>query len=285
MIEPLISIIIPTHNRAHLIGETLNSVIHQSYNNWECIVIDDGSKDSTAKVVSSIKEERIKYFYQEHGERSKARNLGLSKANGEFIQFLDSDDLLQESKLEVSIALLNQETSANNLCITNFRTFSHSKESTNEPYYHLKREYFNYREVLFNWDIDFTIPIHCGLFKRDLLKDFKFPENLSQREDWFLWLQVFQQRNVKAVYIDEPLVLCRMREDKKDPFVNDVFVNEEKVLEYLLGFIPEQDRVEYYLKLIRRKNEQLTELRNSIKNYRRTRTFRISERLKKILGL
>lgn len=284
MIEPLISIIIPTHNRAHLIEETLNSVINQSYNNWECIVIDDGSKDNTAKVVSSIKDERIKYFYQEHGERSKARNLGLSKANGEFIQFLDSDDLLQESKLEVSIALLNQETSANNLCITNFRTFSHSKESTNEPYYHLKREYFNYKEVLFNWSLKFTIPIHCGLFERELLTGFKFPENIGQWEDWFLWLHAFQKEGVKVIYVDRPLVLCRVPEDKINLFVHDFLANEEKVLENLRNFVPEKDRAEYYLQLIRRKNEQLTVFKTTIENFKKTRTFRISQKIKKIFG-
>lgn len=96
--NPLVSIIIPSFNRADLITETLESVIAQTYQNWECIVVDDGSTDNTESLLRKLskKDQRFK-FYQRHREPKGAptcRNIGLEKSNGEYIIFLDSDDLL-----------------------------------------------------------------------------------------------------------------------------------------------------------------------------------------------
>ncbi len=90
---PFFSVIIPTYNRAHLITGAISSVIVQSFGDWELLVIDDGSTDNTADIVSSFNDIRIKYFYQQNTERSAARNKGISKANGRFVCFLDSDDV------------------------------------------------------------------------------------------------------------------------------------------------------------------------------------------------
>ena len=81
------SIIIPTYNRAKFITNAINSVINQSYKNWELIIIDDGSTDNTAEVVRKIakNDTRIKYHYQKNAERSAARNNGISKALGDWI--------------------------------------------------------------------------------------------------------------------------------------------------------------------------------------------------------
>ncbi|MHB1105158.1 MAG: glycosyltransferase family 2 protein [Lutibacter sp.] len=109
--NPLISIIIPTYNRAHLLRETLDSVLAQTYANWECIIIDDGSTDNTFEVVSNYikKDSRFKYLVRPI-ERIKGastcRNIGLENAKGEFIQFLDSDDLLSGNKLFDQITIL-----------------------------------------------------------------------------------------------------------------------------------------------------------------------------------
>lgn len=94
MANPFFSIVIPTYNRALFIGDAIESVIKQTFLDWELIIIDDGSADNTKSVVSSflLKDSRIKYIYQENQERSIARNNGINQANGEFICFLDSDD-------------------------------------------------------------------------------------------------------------------------------------------------------------------------------------------------
>lgn len=96
--KPLISIIIPTYNRAHLIGETLDSILSQTYANWECIIVDDGSTDNTSAVLEGyLKDKRFNFFNRENNRKkgpSSCRNIGIENATGNLIMFLDSDDLI-----------------------------------------------------------------------------------------------------------------------------------------------------------------------------------------------
>lgn len=113
--NPLVSIIIPTYNRAQLLGETLDCVLTQTYSNWECIVVDDGSFDETPMILKeySNKDSRFRYVVKPDGIKKGAsisRNLGLKLAKGEFIQFLDSDDILAPNKIEVQLDLLKEES-------------------------------------------------------------------------------------------------------------------------------------------------------------------------------
>jgi len=110
MYKPLVSIIIPTFNRAYLIGETLDSVIAQTYQNWECIIVDDGSIDFTKELMEFYckKDLRLQFYLRPETRKkgaSACRNYGLEKSKGELIQFLDSDDLLAKNKLEKQMKL------------------------------------------------------------------------------------------------------------------------------------------------------------------------------------
>ena len=103
--QPLVSVIIPTYNRADLIGHTLESVINQSYRNLEIIVIDDGSVDNTEEVVKAIGDSRIRYIrHQTNCGGSTARNTGVEAARGEYIAFLDSDDIWVPNKIQLQLA-------------------------------------------------------------------------------------------------------------------------------------------------------------------------------------
>jgi glycosyltransferase involved in cell wall biosynthesis len=93
------SIIIPVYNREKLIQRAIQSVLDQTYENWELIIIDDGSTDSTAQIIKGNNDNRIRYFFQKNAERSVARNNGILKANGEWICFLDSDDYFLSNHL------------------------------------------------------------------------------------------------------------------------------------------------------------------------------------------
>jgi len=100
-----ISIIIPVYNRENYISKTLESVLFQTNENWECLIIDDGSTDNTVNVIKSylIKDKRFKFFERSESKRkgvSSCRNIGLENANGDFVIFLDSDDLLEKNCLE-----------------------------------------------------------------------------------------------------------------------------------------------------------------------------------------
>ncbi len=108
--KPLISIITPTYNCALYISEAIKSVIKQSYKQWEMIILDDGSSDSTYEVVSKYKDSRIKYFYQKNrglSHLSKTYNEALKKCSGEYIAMLDCDDYWTEDKLEIQISAFN----------------------------------------------------------------------------------------------------------------------------------------------------------------------------------
>jgi glycosyltransferase involved in cell wall biosynthesis len=97
---PFFSIILPTYNRAHFLPKAIQSVVDQTFSDWELIIVDDGSTDDTKTVVENFQEERIRYIYQENQERSAARNNGIKQAKGSYICFLDSDDYFLEKKLE-----------------------------------------------------------------------------------------------------------------------------------------------------------------------------------------
>jgi len=110
--EPLVSIIIPTYNRAKLLPRTINSVLKQNYKNWELIVIDDRSTDNTKELIEgySKKDSRIKYVLNYHKKGpGGARNCGIENAKGKYIAFLDSDDEWFKQHLEESIAILESE--------------------------------------------------------------------------------------------------------------------------------------------------------------------------------
>lgn len=116
MDSPLVSIIIPTFNRAHLIGETLDSILAQTWTNWECVVVDDGSKDNTRSVVKEYmqNDNRIRYLQRPDTHQpggNGARNVGLQSAKGRFVQFFDSDDLMDSNTLKLKVGIL-QDTGA-----------------------------------------------------------------------------------------------------------------------------------------------------------------------------
>src|SRR5438046_10623424 len=107
--QPKVSIIMPTYNRAKYIGETIESVRNQSYQNWELIIVDDGSDDNTREIISAMKDKRIRFY--EAGRitiNGKIKNIGIEKTNGEFIAFIDSDDLWAATKLEKQVSALQE---------------------------------------------------------------------------------------------------------------------------------------------------------------------------------
>lgn len=108
---PLVSVIIPTFQRGFLLEETVNGVLNQSYTNWECLIIDDGSTDITEEIVSRLekKDKRIKYFKRPDNYPKGApacRNYGFTRSKGKYIQWLDDDDLLSANKLEKQVEVL-----------------------------------------------------------------------------------------------------------------------------------------------------------------------------------
>lgn len=123
-----VSVIMPTYNAELFLKETIASILAQTYQNFELIIIDDGSTDNSKAVIDSFGDPRIKYLYQEnHGGPSKARNYGLREATGKYIFIFDSDDLMRPDKIELSVAALEEHQDADIL----FTKFSMIDEKNN----------------------------------------------------------------------------------------------------------------------------------------------------------
>ena len=107
--QPVVSVVIPTYNRAELVLRAINSVLGQTYQNLEIVVVDDYSQDNTEEVVTAIKDKRINYHRHDSNQGgSAARNTGIEQARGQYIAFLDSDDVWLSQKLELQLAIATQ---------------------------------------------------------------------------------------------------------------------------------------------------------------------------------
>jgi glycosyltransferase involved in cell wall biosynthesis len=136
MSEPFFSIVIPTYNRADLIGRTLATVQAQELADWEVLIVDDGSKDQTASVVQPyLADLRFQYLPKENAERGVARNYGLARAHGEYVIFLDSDDLFHSNHLSTLQAAIRAASTPPNFIATkyNFERNGQQRPSDLDP--------------------------------------------------------------------------------------------------------------------------------------------------------
>ena len=184
MNEVFFSIIIPTYNRAAYLPVSIGSVIGQCFGSWELLVIDDGSIDNTSEVVKSFHDDRIKYYYKKHEERSIARNYGISLAKGKYICFLDSDDLYFENHLQVLYSRIALEDFPVGLFYTGMNIRKESDNNT-QPVY--DPEIYKH-PLLFVWDKFLLINSVC--VHSSILEKHRFPEEFHVWEDTHLWLRV-----------------------------------------------------------------------------------------------
>ena len=185
----LFSIIIPTYNRAHLIQNTLLSVLNQEFEDYEVIIIDDGSKDKTQLAVENfIKHNNLlnwNYYYKENGERGAARNYGITKATGEWITFLDSDDLYYHHHLSLASEFISKNDEIS--------VFHSAYEFRNQKDQLLRKVSYPKNNDLNQSVLKGNVFSCFGMFvKKEVLRNCKFSDErtLSGTEDWLLWLQL-----------------------------------------------------------------------------------------------
>ncbi len=181
----LFSIIIPTYNRASFIEKTIRSVLSQTYPNFEIIVIDDGSVDNTEEVVCAIEDKRITYHKKKNEERAKARNYGARLAQGEYINFLDSDDTLYPVHLEEAFKLISEIGNPEIL---------HLNYDIKDPLTNLAEPVKSVFGDLNQQLVEKGNLLSCnGVFlRKDIALQFPFNEDihLSASEDYELWLRL-----------------------------------------------------------------------------------------------
>lgn len=208
--KPLVSIIIPTFNRAHLIGETLDSVLAQTYINWECIVVDDGSNDGTSILMDAYcaRDSRFQYHHRPKDRLSggnAARNYGFELSKGDYIQWFDSDDILCNNAIEKKIHAIKSIGCDFALC--GFETFG-SDVTIKMNYNHLILE--NITEIFIQEKIIFNIP--SFLYSRKIVQGIKFDENLSKLQDLDFVFRVLKNKNLRGINIPEILIKTRIHE-------------------------------------------------------------------------
>lgn len=257
-----ISIIIPCYNQALYLEETCNSIINQTHTNWEALIINDGSTDNTKNVALKICENdsRFKYFYKNNGGLSSARNFGIENATGEFIQFLDSDDLIEPSKFEESLAINS------NLAITNFEMLENGKRK--EPFCTLEGEIINFETILLNWDVKFAIPIHCGLFKTSIVKKIKFNEELKAKEDWCFWLD-FLRLTDAICFVNKPLAIYRLHNSNMCKDKRHMFENTKKAYSIIHNKIDEEYKNLYFERINNELSHEKHKYEYILKKYKR----------------
>lgn len=213
---PLISVITPCFNQARYLTEALDSVLGQTYTNWECIVVNDGSTDGTEAVALQFchKDARIRYVRKSNGGLSSARNTGLRNTRGHWVQFLDADDILEPTKFEKHLRHIRESGSASGMVsYCDYKRGHQSNIRVEVGGYvdcHFKsRECL--KELIVRWEDDLSIPAHCFLFSGVFFSHdgITFDESLSNHEDFDCWLRIFAL-NPRVIYIDEKLCIYRM---------------------------------------------------------------------------
>ena len=179
------SIIIPTYNRAAFLEKAIESLIIQTFTNWELIVVDDGSTDSTKEMVEKYKHQdnRIKYRYQNNAERCAARNNGVSVAEGEYVCFLDSDDYFLAERLSLLYKAILEMNTPTALCYTDILKQGDGKIETQS---YPDNKYKNVFDLL----LDRTIHSQQICCATSILKEFRYDTRFIIGEDKELWLRI-----------------------------------------------------------------------------------------------
>lgn len=200
MKKDLVSIIIPVYNAGSFIMETLNSIIIQTYKNYEAIIIDDGSTDSTSLLVEKLvsEDKRFKYFYQENAGVSMARNKGIESSTGKYICFLDADDYFEDTYLEKMYLKISKEDS--DICYCGYNIIINNSSNR-------KKTKFKNGDILLDKLLG-KINIHTTgwMIKKEFLEKnkIKFKKDISWGEDFEFFNELVATTN-RVTYIDEYL--------------------------------------------------------------------------------
>ena len=200
MTQPLVTAVIPTYNRAHLIGDALDSIAGQSYGPIEIVVIDDGSSDGTETVVQDWARAHpdlsVRFVTQSHMGGNAARNRGIAEARGEYVAFLDSDDRWVAEKIALQLALMGARPEVGAVYCGVFVSVLETGETmAMEPRRWPEGDIL--KELLVR---DGTAPTSAWLVRREVF-DLAgvFDVTLSARQDWDMWIRVAQQTQIGAV--------------------------------------------------------------------------------------
>ena len=211
--HPLISVIIPTYNRAHLIGETLDSVIEQTYPHWECIVVDDGSTDHTDALLTNYCDEdaRIKYYKRPPNLLKGAntcRNYGLELSKGTYINWFDSDDIMLPNFLELKMECVHKHPELD-FVISRGINFYEDGKTEELPIRYNKTKMLDHNNfVLF--EVFWVTPDF--LVKKNRVGTVRFDETIQSGQEYNFFVKLLAINDLNGTFLDEILFKRRWHE-------------------------------------------------------------------------
>lgn len=197
-----VSIITPCYNSEKFIGETIDSVLNQTYQDWEWLIVDDGSVDKSVEIIRQYDDPRIHLIVlDENAGAAEARNIGLEKAFGRYISFLDSDDVWLPHFLETSIKYLQKNNEE--LVYATYKRHDEDLKPLLEDF--IAEDNITFDRILYNC----PIPMLTAMYDSQRIGKIKIPD-IDMREDYAMWIEVLR-KIPKARAIKEPLAIYRIR--------------------------------------------------------------------------
>ena len=232
--QPLVSVIMNCYNSDEFLNEAIESVLNQTYKNWEIIFWDNQSTDNSAKIVKSYDDERIKYFYAPtHTSLGEGRNRALEKVSGEFISFLDCDDLYLPNKLENTLMYFTDKDIG--LVYTNGYTLFDDKNIKKQFYKNIQQS----GDMFENWIASYQVMIPSVMFRRSVLDDldYWFDTRFSMIEEFDFFVRISKEWKIN--YSDEKLCVWRAHAGSLTWSKKELFEKENKIfLENILNKYP-----------------------------------------------
>ena len=204
--QPLVSIITPVYNNANVIMETINSVLEQSYTNWELILIDDCSTDQTTAILEPLVERNSKIKLHRHRKNkgaAESRNLGTKMAQGSYIAFLDADDLWSVNKLELQVNQIQENIT--DVSFGSYEWINSESKPLGKRVNALNKLTYN-KLLKANYIGNLT-----GMYNAEKLGKI-YTKDLKKRQDWLLCLESLRRREKPAVGLSETIAFYRITE-------------------------------------------------------------------------
>ncbi|MFK7871474.1 MAG: glycosyltransferase family 2 protein [Roseobacter sp.] len=234
--QPFVSVVIPTFNRAHFICDAVDSVLEQEFTNFEVIVVDDGSTDDTLERLAQISDPRLVVIPQDNTGRSNARNNALRRATGDYIAFLDSDDLFLPSKLSTQVDYLEAHPSVG-MIYTGANCINEHGQSI-EGQFEATVSGNIYKDVAFFRPV--TIALPTVMLRREILLEVgDFDEAMERFEDTDMWRRVSKVTPVHGL----PTPTCKIRTHSENHLENQDPQAILDALDYYAAKILKEDKI------------------------------------------
>ena len=228
-----VSIIIPLYNSEDYLKETMDSVLKQTFADWECLIVDDGSTDNSKTIALDFcrHDSRFKYFSQENSGPSSARNYGIGLAKGNYLLFLDADDILLPGMIKTVLSV-SMDADQNLIHYTGAWLGKDSNIYDTKPFLKSMNigQNISFDDMYEQFGLTFSFIPACVLFPRKSLEGISWNEKLKHSEDWDLYLNI-SSRNYFFQFIPENLVIYRNSDNSLSKNFSKTFEANYLILE------------------------------------------------------